>query len=187
MGTEIILKNVRIAFAEGLAKQYVDPTTGKVGNYGASFLLSKDHPQLEQLSNAFVTEAKNKFGDKWELTYKGIKAKDKLPIHDGDLKTYTGYAGMYYVKAGRKTRPLLVHQDPSQIIQFEDGVIYSGCYVNVKLSIYAYNKGDNGISAEVITVQFVRGAESFGGGTVATADGMETVAPAEEDFSDIPF
>ena len=65
----------------------------------------------------------------------------------------------------------------------EDGVIYSGCYVNAVLGIsgYTYGKVKKGVKAYLNGVQFVADGERFG------ADAMSDFDELDEDGDDDDF
>ena len=60
--------------------------------------------------------------------------------------------------------------------------VYSGCYANVKVSIYAYNnpKGGKGISAGLVAVQKTKDGARLGGDT--GLDGFQVLSPEVEDM-----
>jgi hypothetical protein len=67
------------------------------------------------------------------------------------------------------------------ILTAKDGRPYSGCYVNVKLNVWAQdNSYGKAVRAAIQTVQFRAHGDAFGGGAPANAEGMESM----EDGSD---
>jgi Protein of unknown function (DUF2815) len=64
---------------------------------------------------------------------------------------------------------------------------YDGCYANVKISIYAYDKGNNGIGAGLKGIQFAGDGDSFSGaGKSAEKDDFEDeIGTAEDDGGDL--
>ena len=60
--------------------------------------------------------------------------------------------------------------------------VYSGCYANVKVSIYAYNnpKGGKGLSAGLVAIQKTKDGARLGGDT--GTDGFEPLSPEVEDM-----
>ena len=105
---------------------------------------------------------------------------------DGDTKAYNGYAGNWAVTATRNQdngAPLVVGRGgKTDIISESDGTIYSGCYVNGTIEIWAQdNSFGKAIRATLVNVQFVKNGESFGGAAPATAANLGDLSFEEED------
>lgn len=66
-----------------------------------------------------------------------------------------------------------------------DGRPYSGCYVNAKVQIWAQKDKYVGVRCTLVSVQFVKDGDAFGGGGPATADGFEAVEDTDENFDDL--
>ena len=66
----------------------------------------------------------------------------------------------------------------------EDGIIYSGCYVNALIddSFYCYTNYSGGVSASLLGVQFAGDGESFEGSRVADVKEFDEF---DEDDDDI--
>ena len=60
--------------------------------------------------------------------------------------------------------------------------MYSGCYANVKVAIYAYNhaKGGKGLGAGLVAIQKTKDGVRLGGDS--GTDGFEALSAAEEDM-----
>jgi Protein of unknown function (DUF2815) len=177
-------KNARLAFGQGLWTPY-QGEDGKKGSFGAKFIFEKVDLQLPELKKVCVQVAKETWGDKYADVLKSLQAQDRLPYHDGDLKTeWEGFEGMMYISANSKGRPSAFGPDKAAVTE-EDGVIYSGCRVNVSLDIWAQDnsgaKGGKRINAGLRGVQFNGPGEAFtGGGSAADeSDFDEIAAPAE--------
>jgi hypothetical protein len=127
-----------------------------------------------------------------------LAAKDKLCLHDGDLKADkpygAAYKGMLYISARNNARtgpPPVVFdnvKDPNTgqaraiTSANDEKAPYSGCYVNVILSLFGYQQGGGeGIGAQILGVQFTKDGERLAGGGVAAADDFEA-ADSEEIF-----
>jgi len=182
--TRVRLENVRITFPRlfaGEAEQF----EGKGdAYYSGNFLLSKDHPGLKALSDAIMAAAQKKWKDKAAEKVRNAKARDKLPVHSGELKADkpygAAYAGMLYVSArnnASKNPPIPVYDnviDPktnaAKELSAADARIYSGCYVNVLLDIFGYDQGGEGLGAAMAGVQFHADGERLSGVAPARAD-----------------
>lgn len=186
---KIVLKNVRIAFAHGLfeARQVNGQGDAK---YSPSFLLPKDHPQVKEINDTMIAVAKAQWDDKAAQVYKGLRAQDRLTLHDGDVKDYAGFEGMFYISASSKNEPVVVDRNPKVALTAASGKPYSGCYVNASIDIWAQdNQYGKRINAGLLGVQFAQDGERLGGGAVGSANDFEPLAGADEvetpDFGDM--
>lgn len=198
-----MLRNVRIVFPnlfKGEAKQQKKPDgTLTDPAYGASFLIAPNDPQIEQIIKpAILKAAQKKFGPEWEAILRAAQAKDKLPIHDGNLKAHLPYGapykGMMFINARNQEKaypggvPVYDNVQDSNTGQArvitsrnDPHAPYSGCYVNVSLSFWGYTQGDKGISASIAGVQFFKDGERLSGGVVAQATDFEAVPAASQE------
>lgn len=189
----IIIRGARLAFHDALweAKQYEGQGPFK---YRTNFLIPADDAQRKVIGKAIVEVAKAKWGEKAKAVLDATNAQQKICFIDGDTKEYNGYAGNWALTATRD-----VGDGPVQIcgnslkqkISSQDGIIYSGCYVNGKVDLWAQdNKFGKTVRATLIAVQFVKDGESFGGAAPASVDGLDDLAfedspeDAQDDFSD---
>jgi hypothetical protein len=129
-----------------------------------------------------VEAAKAKWGDKWEETFRSLKAANKLCLHDGDEKSeYKGYEGNLFINATNEVRPLVLGGGPDgrAPLSAADGKPYSGCYVNAVVDIWAQlNEYGKRINASLLGVQFLRDGERLSGGQTAAADDFEPIPQA---------
>lgn len=177
---KLTLKNVRLAFPKLFVAASVN---GGEPTFGAAFLLDPKHPQLEEIRAAMAEVGKNKWGAKWPQIEAGLKAQDKLALHDGNIKAdLDGYAGNFYVNANNKTRVTVVDRDRTPLVQ-ADGKPYAGCYVNASIEFWAQDNAQHGkrINASLRGVQFLKDGEAFAGGGVASADEFDELAADELD------
>lgn len=187
------LNNVRVSFANGLYKASA-MEAGQQEKFGANFILqpdsvvlrvnadgSKTKTTLREAELAVATEAWKANAAKVLATLEGSKKS----IRDGDLHVnkagdvYEGYAGNWYVTAKSPTRPLLVDRNRVAVTE-EDGTIYSGCYVNAIVELYANTQSTKkGVFAGLKGVQFVEGGDAFGGSAPAAANEFDVVEGAD--------
>jgi hypothetical protein len=187
------LLNFRVSFANGLYKASAfEP--GQQEKFGADFIEQSDsvvmrvNPDgtktkttLKDAELAVATEAWKANAAKvlstLEPSKKSLRDGSKRVNSSGDA--YEGYEGHWYVTAKSPTRPLLIDQARQPVTE-EDGVIYSGCYVNAIVEFYANAQaGKKGVFAQLKGVQFVRDGDSFGGGAPAKADEFDAVEGAD--------
>jgi len=118
---------------------------------------------------------------------KAAIAGGKTCFTDGDSKDYNGYADNFALVATRSQdagRPVVVDRSKHPIAA-SDGKIYSGCYVNGTVEIWAQdNSFGKGIRATLVNVQFVKDGESFGGVTSATDADLDDLG-FDEDEDDL--
>lgn len=193
---EVRLKKVRLSFAHLFEPQQgiTDPKTGKTSEprWSANFLFSKTSPEGKaELAKvrAAANEAKAaKWGD--EKNWPKLKP-ERLCLRDGDLEDYDGYEGNYYVSAGRPTKtkdgaenppPSLVDRDPSVRLTKASGKLYSGCYVNAVVRIWAQDDKVYGkrLNCSLEAVQFVAHGDAFGARPVDPNEAFENI---EEDYA----
>lgn len=187
------LNNVRVSFAHGLYKATA-MEAGQQEKFGADFILQHDSvvlrvnadgtktkTTLKDAELAVATEAWKANGAKvlasLEASKKAIRDGSKRVNKAGDV--YEGYEGNTYVTAKSATRPLLVDQHRQPVTE-EDGTIYSGCYVNAIVELYANTQPTKkGVFAGLKGVQFVKIGDAFGGGAPAAATEFDVVEGAD--------
>lgn len=187
------LNNVRVSFANGLYKATA-MEAGQQEKFGADFILQHDSvvlrvnadgtktkTTLKDAELAVATEAWKANGAKvlasLEASKKAIRDGSKRVNKAGDV--YEGYEGNTYVTAKSATRPLLVDQHRQPVAE-EDGAIYSGCYVNAIVELYANTQPTKkGVFAGLKGVQFVKDGDAFGGGAPAAATEFDVVEGAD--------
>lgn len=190
---KIHLNNVRVSFANGLYKASA-MEAGQQEKFGADFILQPDSVVLRVNADGSKTKTTLKdvelavANDAWKANGAKILATleaSKKSIRDGDLRVnkagdvYEGYEGHWYVTAKSPTRPLLIDQNRQPVTE-ADGTIYSGCYVNAIVEIYANTQPTKkGVFAGLKGVQFVRDGDAFGGGAPAAADEFDVVEGAD--------
>lgn len=193
---KFLLNNVRVVFPKCF-KDQAEAFDGKGDPYySASFLLSPTDPQIAKVREEIVKAARRKLGEKADAQLKIFSAKDKLPIHDGELKAGkpygSAYKGMLYISGRNNARtkpPIPVYDniiDPAtgfaRVIESaaDPKAPYSGSYVNVFLNFFHYNAGGGeGIGCSIAGVQFHKDGERLEGGSVAAADDFKALPGTE--------
>lgn len=172
----IMLKNVRISFPHFFEKPVIN---GEEGSYGGRALLDPvEHKELiaevEEHIDAIIA-------DKFKKTK---IPSDKRCLRNGDDLTRSEYEGMMVVSANSKTKPKVFPKtgDMIPITNPEDSKIYSGCRVNMKISLWAQdNNYGKRVNAECIAVQFAGDDEPLDGTHVSDEEAADGFAPAEDD------
>lgn len=182
---QYIIKRARIAFPDLFKAKEYEAGDGKP-RFGCQLLLPKDDPQIEIIKGIAQKLFKEAFpkGKEGEIHFNAVMADPKAKcINDGDTKVYDGYAGNFYITAHRREQdgpPLVKTRDMKSDIREEDGIIYSGCYVNAKVNFWVQdNKNGKGLRCGLEVIQFVEDGEAFSSAAPATTDGMEPEAEAD--------
>lgn len=189
---KFLLTNVRAVFPKYFKGQE-EAFDGKGDPYySGSFLISPTDQQIAKVREEIVKAARRKLGEKAEEQLKVFSAKDKLPIHAGELKAGkpygAAYKGLLYISGRNNARtnpPIPVYDsvtDPAtgfaRVIESaaDPKAPYSGSYVNVFLNFFHYNAGGGeGIGCSIAGVQFHKDGERLAGGVVAAADDFKAL------------
>lgn len=169
----LTVRDARIAFANDLfTAKSID---GSKPAYASSFLIPPNHSAIAEAEKAFVSLSNEKWGAKGPAILAAMKKTDKLCLHDGNLKTYAGYAGNMYFSARNPVRPKVKARNGQDDVSADSGIIYSGCRVIAFLELWAQDhpKGGKRINATLRGVQFMRDDEAFTGGGAAGDDEFE--------------
>lgn len=194
MSVKLKLKKVRLSFP------YIFDKSDKSNKFEATFMVDpSDKLNRSAIKKAVIDaigESKlSKAFDTGKIRWKGSCYKsqdsDLVDIREkgGIIGETEGayrdeYEDVLLVKASNKVRPTVVHKDKSKL-DAEDGVVYSGCYVNAVLSIWIQNSDEYGnrINCELQGLQFSADGESFGGGgTTASDDDFDDDFEDEDDL-----
>lgn len=180
----IILKGVRIAFADGVYEAKAFEGKGDP-RYNATFLIEPGSENDKIVKEALFKAASEKWGKKADEIYKSLEGRPQsCCYYSGNLKDYDGFENMMALSAVRQEKngpPLVLNRDKSPLTR-SSGVPYSGCIVNGKVQIWAQeNSFGKGLRCTLEAVQFSKDAPAFGGGAPANADGFDE----EEDNSDL--
>lgn len=189
MGVKIMLNGVRSAFLVlGEAERYQNKPDQKP-RWSATALVPYNSSTFKQVEAAIEAAAKEKWEKKWQAYLEAIKADPKASAWtDGKRKPdYDGFAGHFALAAHRyedKGRPLCLDKDKSPIYKPDNtlyegkaGVLYSGCYVNMQVEIWAQdNNNGKAIRATLLGIQKFKDGDAFGGGATPQADDFGEIA-----------
>jgi hypothetical protein len=167
------LYNVRLSYAKIWDKNI--PEDGGKPYYSTAVLVRKDDAdslkKLETAINAAKQEGVRVFGGK-------IPPNLHLPIRDGDTERPNDpdYAGCYFFTCKSYSKIDVVDRFVNPIFDREE--IYSGCYVNIAVNTFAYNKnGNTGISIGLGNIQKVKDGPKLGGGGFKAEDDFQVITP----------
>lgn len=205
MAVKLFVENARIAFAKGLFVAEA-MEEGQTKKFGADFLLHEGSKVFKvtevdgvktrtpvKVSEAMIEVANEVWKGKGKEMLAALEGSKKC-YRDGNLRmtkageVYAGFEGLKYISAKNQTRPTVINKDRTPVAE-ADGVIYSGCYVNVSLEIYGMSDPKKkGVHASLKGVQFFADGESFGGGGAAASvdefDDLSDTGSASEDSGD---
>jgi hypothetical protein len=184
---KLLIKNVRMAFPS-----IFEPEAFGDGDpaYGGKFIVPQEHPQLAEIRKAVTTAATEKWGEKAAGILSLLKDDKKVAWVEGPYRNkngdiYDGFEGMYHLSTrngGKAPVKPSAFDTQNRPVTQSDGVLYSGCYVDVSVEFYAQDNGyGRRINCSLRGVRKAADGDSFGGGASAGAD--EFGAPANvEDF-----
>lgn len=173
----VLLKDVRLAFPNLFEPKPDDSGTLK---FGAALILPLDHPQLAEIADRMDAVGKEKWGQHWATTKKGLEKQDRMALHDGDTKSkYDGFPGNFFINANTRENapPTVIDRDRSPL-SARSGRPYAGCFVNASIEFWAqkdHPKGGSRINAQLRGIQFLRDGDSFSAGRPADADEFDEV------------
>lgn len=187
MSKKIVLNNVRLSY-----EHIFKPTAFEEGGdpkYSATFIIPKDHPGLPAVKRAFFEAGQESFATDfvkagtWPKGYTcSLKDADVATDSMGEIlaEKNSAYKGCYILEANSSKRPVVINRNKSAVAE-EDGIIYSGCYVNASLAAagYTFGKMKKGVKAYLNGVQFVKDGERFGSDALGDFDALDG---DEDDF-----
>ena len=186
MSIKVMLRNVRLSYEHIFTPSAFDDSQD--AKYSATFIIPKDNPDLATLKRAMFDAGEETFasdfgGNTWPKGYTcSLKDADKDTDANGELLAdkQPAYKGCYILEANSTRRPLVIGRR-KEAIHEEDGIIYSGCYVNASVAAagYTFGKVKKGVKCYLNGVQFVKDGERFGADASADFDELDG---DEDDF-----
>lgn len=188
MASEIILKDVRIAFPDIWTPKAFQGD-GKP-RFAAKFPIEPESANDKMIGAAITAEAVAKWKDQAKTVLTDLFARDKMcyvkrNILTKEGKPVNGFEGMFALSASadpaKGQKPLVVDRK-LQATKQEDGVIYGGCRVDVKVSVWAQdNQFGRRINCQLLVVQHRADDDAFGAGAPPTVKGMEALEDVGEE------
>ncbi|QZI78420.1 hypothetical protein 22664B1_061 [Escherichia phage vB_EcoS-22664B1] len=182
---KVNLKNVRVCFLK-IWERDTPKQDGQKPAYRAVILLDKEDPQVDKVeaaARAVLTDKlkSEKNADKWMDRHYAQDSKE-CAVRDGDERDEVTeeFEGMLYINAKSFKQPniqtSLGEKQTEQGLtidgdEIEGQEIYSGCYCNVSLDIWAWNNTNGkGLGAGLMGLRFRDDGDSFGGGGSSCSD-----------------
>lgn len=186
---KIMLKNVRIAFPALAVPQAFGE--GEPA-YGAKLVIVPKSENEKVLDDAIAAEAKDKWKDKAGDVLKMLLEDKKVAFVKGVYRSkktgeaYAGFENAYHLSArNAKTKPTVYDRFGNELAERADieRVIYSGCYVNASVDIWAQdNKWGRRVNCSLRGLMFAADGENFGGSSTASADEFKDFAASADEF-----
>lgn len=190
----LMLKNKRGAFpalAEAQAIGDGEPA------FGIRLVVDPSDPDVAVLDAAMLDAAKGKWKEDGEAIFELLKKQGKVcfahePYTSSKTgKPYAGFEGKFNLGTrtpANKPKPTVFNKygEPVTGKSEIEQLIYSGCYVNAKVEIWAQdNSFGRRINCSLLGVMFAGDGDSFGGGAApAAADDFASMA-AKPDADDV--
>lgn len=190
--SKVLLKNVRLSFPNLFQPGTPPAGTNGTPKFGAHFIFTPDSEAYKLVSAEVMKVANDKFGKNAKAIVSEMpKASICLRRGDSQLdkagEVRDGYAGMFYLVANNKARPIIVSNDKARTPLVEsDGKPYGGCFVHATVDIYAHDKPGLGkrIDATLLAVMFASDGDSFGGSKGTVSD-FDDIPVTEEETADL--
>lgn len=190
MSKKVMLRNVRLSYEHIFQPSAMDDKS--TPKYSAEVLIPKDHPDLPAVKRALFEAGAEMFpqaiaaGKPWPMGFTcALKDADKDTDGNGVLiaEKNPESKGHYILKTQSSRRPQTVGRRKEQLTE-ADGVIYSGCYINVSAAFdgYEYGKIKKGVTCYLNGVQFVADGEPFGANAANDFDVLDGGAGDDIDF-----
>ena len=181
MSKKIVLRNVRLSYEHIFNPSKFDETQERA-KYSATLIIPKNHPDLPALKKALTEAGAEKFptaftGGAWPRGYScALKDADNDTDREGTplCEKNPEYTGCYVLRADSTSRPIVLDRRKAAVTE-EDGLIYSGCYINVSMSAagFEFGKMTKGVKCYLNGVQFVKDDERFGGDASSDFDSLD--------------
>lgn len=167
--TKVITGEVRLGYVHLFEPYAYD--AGQEPKYSCLILIPKsDKKTLAKIKAAHEAAIEQGIRTKWA----GKRPKNLgFTLRDGD-EDQPGdggeeFEGCYWMNVSCRTKPGIVGRDAEPITDSTE--VYSGCYARVSINLFPYSaSGNNGVSAGLNNVQFMRDGESMGGRSRAEDD-----------------
>lgn len=171
---KLMIRNARLSYVTVDEPRSI--VEGGEPYYSISVIIEPDNPataEIKKTVDALINE------QKWTPAQK--KVCDKA-LRDGNEERAEdeAYANNYFINAKSRQKPLLIDGARREVPASK---FYSGCYANVSVSLYAYDKaGNRGVGCGLRGVQFVKDGEPLG--STVSADEFDKLEDDEvaEDF-----
>jgi hypothetical protein len=180
---KVLLKNVRVnypnLFRATKSAKYPDQDPA----YGVDLLVEKGSENDKAIEAAIKAVAAEKFGDDAAKKLKVLRPNtQKFSYKDGENFDRPDVNILSAKRKEASGRPVVIDRDKSPLTE-ADAKIYSGCYCNVSVDIWAQGSPYEGIRTQLLAIQFFKDGDKLSGGAQPTdADFEEIVIEDDEEL-----
>jgi hypothetical protein len=162
MTKKIKINNVRISYPYIFKKGFYE---GKENNkYTVTLVLDKSDPNHIE-AKKIIDEQINTIYSQTKTARSSFK-DDKFCVKEESEE----FENSWLIKCGNPKRITIIDRDKTPLTE-EDGKIYAGCYVNVLIDLYYYDKQyGKFILSNIYGIQFSKDGESLEGRIVDVTD-----------------
>lgn len=188
MSKKVMLRNVRLSYEHIFKASSFDDS--QEPKYSATLIIPKDHPDVAALKKALKEAGEESFGAVfngagWPKGYTcALRDADKDTNDAGETLAERNpeYKGCYTITPNSTRRPVVLGRRKEALTE-ADGVIYSGCYVNVSMTAagFEFGKMKKGVKCYLNGVQFVKHGERFGSDATDDFDSLD--GDDDDDFA----
>lgn len=172
---KVLLKNVRVNYPTLFTATKSSKFPEQKEAYSISLLVDKGSDNDKLIEAAIKKVAEEKFGDDAPKKLKALRPNtQKFAYKDGELFDDPSINVLSAKRQASIGRPVVVDRDKSPLTE-ADAKIYSGCYCNVSVDIWAQGSPFEGIRAQLLAVQFFRDGDKLAGGSQPTDADFEEI------------
>ena len=172
---KVLLKNVRVNYPNlfRATKSPKYPTQDPA--YSLDILVEKGSANDRSIEDVIKSVAAEKFGDDAVKKLKSFRPNtQKFSYKDGENFDRPDFNILSSKRKEASGRPIVIDRDKSPLTE-ADAKIYSGCYCNVSVDVWAQGAPHEGIRTQLLAVQFFKDGDKLSGGA----------QPTDTDFDEI--
>lgn len=202
MGEVIYLSNKRMSFAHLAEPHAPGNAQNAKKRYSADFIMPENDPDWNKVMQQVQAVATEKWKDQaqavLQMIYQDRRSRcfgdGQEKVNKQTMQPYPEYVGMKYISGLRDFPPQLIRTDgspvdPQNTMEYQQLArqLYSGCYVNAALQIWAQeNEHGRGIRCELLGVQFANDGEPLGAESPDVSGMFNPVAGAPTPVGNAP-
>jgi hypothetical protein len=175
--THLLIPNVRLNWVK-LDKPEPVKSNPEGKKYFSCELILNKKTHAKQMSARFeciAAAAEERWGTKWKRTLKRAQEAGKVNLgydedhferdaEDGSTYTPEWYEGCHVLRPSNTSRPTVVDRLGEPVVPGDPGFPYSGCFANVIIKYWAWDKPLPAINIELSGVMFQADGDVIGGG-----------------------
>jgi hypothetical protein len=188
----LMLKNKRLGFVNLAEPRAVN---GGKPSYGLRVIIDPKDADVKAIKDAIVEVATTQWKDKAKTQLEMLTDKGRVALLEREYRSastgevHKGFEGSFSLNASaaENKQPKCYDEFGKELDNAGiERKLYSGCYAHVKVELYPLLREDgNRINCGVLGVMFAKDGETFGGGTVTTADDFAGLTAAKPDADDL--